>query len=413
MTRPPHPVSPLVSPLARRAGAGALTLALLAGACDDGGAAGPAPDTGGTPAPGGGTTTPPPTGGGSGDTVVVRVRTLASGLDTPWDIVLGPDGQLWVAERGGRISRIDPATGARTTAGTIAVTETGESGLLGIAFHPDAARGQPFLYAMHSYAAGSAIRNRLVRLRVTNGTLGAPEPLLQDIPGGVVHDGARVLVGPDRLLYVTTGDAGTADLAQNRGSLAGKVLRLTLDGAPAPGNPSGTAVWTLGHRNPQGLALHPRTGVLYSSEHGAADNDEINLLRAGANYGWPTVRGRCDGDAGAAESAFCQANAVAEPLTTWTPTIAPAGLAVYDHARIPQWRNSLLLASLKDATLHRLALSADGSAIAGSTPLHRGRYGRLRAILVGPEGQVWVGTSNRDGRGTPSVDDDRILVLEP
>ncbi|MGZ8468537.1 MAG: PQQ-dependent sugar dehydrogenase [Gemmatirosa sp.] len=401
-----------VRPAARRTRA-ALVLALLAAACDKG-AAGPDPDTGGTPsAGGGGTTTPPPTGGGGTDTVVVRVRTLASGLDTPWDIVLGPDGQLWVAERGGRISRIDPATGARTTAGTLIVTESGESGLLGIAFHPDAAQGQPFLYAMHSYAVGNGIRNRLVRLRVTNGTLGAPEPLLQDIPGGVVHDGSRVLVGPDRLLYVTTGDAGNGDLAQNRTSTAGKVLRLTLDGTPAPGNASGTAVWTLGHRNPQGLAFHPRTGVLYASEHGAADNDEINLLRAGANYGWPAVRGRCDGDAGAAETAFCQANTVAEPLTTWTPTIAPAGLAVYDHARIPQWRNSLLLATLKDATLHRLALTADGSGIASTTPLYRGQYGRLRAVLVGPNGQVYVGTSNRDGRGSPSADDDRILVLEP
>lgn len=406
MTRPAprlaRPVAHLVPTLA---------LALLAGACDDGGTADP---TGGTPPPpGGGTTTPPPVGGGgTADTVVVRVRTLAAGLDTPWDIVLGPDGQLWVAERGGRISRIDPATGARTTAGTLTVTESGESGLLGIAFHPDAAQGQPFLYAMHSYTTGGAIRNRLVRMRVTNGTLGAPEPLLQDIPGGVVHDGSRVLVGPDRLLYVTTGDAGTGDLAQNRASTAGKVLRLTLDGAPAPGNTAGAA-WTLGHRNPQGLAFHPRTGLLYASEHGAADNDEINLLRAGANYGWPTVRGRCDGDAGAAESAFCQANAVAEPLITWTPTIAPAGLAVYDHARIPQWRNGLLLATLKDATLWRLALSADGSAITGSTPLYRRQFGRLRSILVGPNGQVYLGTSNRDGRGSPSADDDRILVLEP
>lgn len=376
----------------------ALALLGVCGACGDG-ASGPATDTTGTNPPAG------------GDTAAVRVRTLASGLDTPWDIVPGPDGQLWVAERGGRISRVDPATGARTTAGTIAVTETGESGLMGIAFHPDAP-AQPYLYAVHSYSAGGAIRNRLVRLRVTAGTLGAPEPLLQDIPGGVVHDGARVVVGPDRLLYVTTGDAGDGRLAQDPASLAGKVLRLTLDGAPAPGNPSGTAVWTLGHRNPQGLAFHPRTGALYASEHGAADNDEINLLRAGANYGWPTVRGLCDGDAGAAETAFCQANPVAEPLTTWTPTIAPAGLAVYDAARIPQWRGSLLLASLKDATLHRLTLSADGARVTAREALYRGRYGRLRAVLVAPDGRVYVGTSNRDGRGSPAADDDRILVLE-
>ncbi|MDF1502394.1 PQQ-dependent sugar dehydrogenase [Roseisolibacter sp. H3M3-2] len=360
----------------------------------------------------GGIVTPPPPPAG-GDTVAVRVRTLVSGLDTPWDLAWGPDGRLWVAERGGRISRVDPATGARETAGTLAVTETGESGLLGVAFHPDAATTQPFLYAFHSYGAGGGIRNRLVRMRVTNGTLGAPEPLLQDVPGGTIHDGARLAVGPDRLLYVTTGDAGNESLAQQRASLAGKVLRLTLDGAPAPGNPFGTAVWTTGHRNAQGLAFHPRTGVPYASEHGPGDNDEVNLLRAGANYGWPTVRGRCDGDAGAAETAFCQANAVAEPLTTWTPTVAPAALVVYDAAAIPQWRGSLLLATLKDATLYRLSLSADGATVTGREALYRGRWGRLRALLVGPRGEVYLGTSNRDGRGSPTGEDDRILVLEP
>ena len=351
----------------------------------------------------------PPAGA---DSVAVRVRVVAAGLDTPWDIVWGPDGQLWVAERGGRISRIDPASGTRTTAGTIAVTESGESGLLGIALHPDFAT-QPFVYAMHSYTAGGGIRNRLVRLRATNGTLGVPEPLLQDIPGGVIHDGSRVVVGPDRLLYITTGDAGAGALAQDRASLAGKVLRLTLDGAPAPGNPGGTAVWTTGHRNAQGLAFHPRTGALYASEHGASDNDEINLLRAGGNYGWPTVRGLCDGDAGADERPFCTANAVVEPLVTWSPTIAPAGLAVYDNARIPQWRGSLLLATLKDGTLHRLTLSGDGATITARAPLYRGQYGRLRAILVAPDGTVYLGTSNRDGRGTPTGDDDRILALGP
>jgi glucose/arabinose dehydrogenase len=317
-----------------------------------------------------------------------------------------------VAARGGRISRIDPATGARTTVGTLSVAQSGESGLLGIALHPDFAT-QPWLYAMHSYAAGGGIRNRLVRMRVTDGTLGAPEPLLQDVPGNVVHDGSRLAVGPDRLLYVTTGDAGNGALAQDRASVAGKVLRLTLDGAPAPGNPGGTAVWTFGHRNPQGLAFHPRTGVLYSSEHGADDNDEINVLRAGGNYGWPTVRGLCDGDAGADERAFCAANAVVEPLTTWTPTIAPPGLAVYDAARIPQWRGSLLLATLKDQALHRLTLSADGLSIVARTRMYAGQYGRLRAILVGPDGTVYVGTSNRDGRGRPAGDDDRILALAP
>src|SRR4051812_8573541 len=139
--------------------------------------------------------------------VALRATTLVAGLDTPWDLAWGPDGHIWVSERGGRISRVDPATGERTTAGTLVVATSGESGLTGIAFHPDFA-AQPYVYAMHSYAAGGGIRNRLVRMRATNGVLGAPETLLDGIPGESVHDGARLAVGPDRMLYVTTGDAG-------------------------------------------------------------------------------------------------------------------------------------------------------------------------------------------------------------
>jgi glucose/arabinose dehydrogenase len=352
-----------------------------------------------------GGTEPPPSG-------ALRATTLASGLDTPWDLAWGPDGRIWVSERGGRISRVDPATGERTTAGTLAVAEVGESGLTGIAFHPDFATA-PFVFAMHSYAAGGGIRNRLVRLRATGGTLGAPETLLDDIPGAPTHDGARLLVGPDRLLYVTTGDAADGALAQDRASLAGKVLRLTLDGRPAPGNPFGSAVWSYGHRNPQGLAFDAATGALYVTEHGASDNDEVNLVTAGGNYGWPAVRGACDGDAGAAEQAFCSANAVVEPLATWTPTIAPSGAEVYRAALIPGWSGSLLFTTLKGAALHRLTLSGDGRRVVARETLFADRFGRLRDVLVGPRGEVYVATSNRDGRGSPAAGDDRIVRIEP
>jgi glucose/arabinose dehydrogenase len=370
-------------------GLAAPLLALACGGSDDG--------------PSGGDTTGPP--------VEVRVTTLASGLDTPWDLAWGPDGRIWVSERGGRIVRVDPGSGQVTRAGQLAVTETGESGLMGIAFHPDFGT-QPWVYAVHSYSAGG-IRNRLVRMRWDGQSLGAPEPLLEGIPGGSIHDGARILVGPDRLLYLSTGDAGNTALAQDPASPAGKILRLTLDGRPAPGNASGSAVHTLGHRNPQGLAFHPQSGALYASEHGPGDNDEINRIEAGRNYGWPDVRGLCDGDAGSAERPFCTANAVVEPLTTWTPTIAPAGLEVYTATRIPQWQGSLLLATLKDQTLWRLTLSDDGARITARERLFSGTYGRLRDVLVSPDGTVWLATSNRDGRGSPAPDDDRILKVSP
>ena len=170
--------------------------------------------------------------------------------------------------------------------------------------------------------------------------LGAPETLLDGIPGAGIHNGSRIVVGPDRLLYVTTGDAGSGGVAQDRESLGGKILRLTLDGRPAPGNPFGNAAWSIGHRNPQGLVFHPTTGVLYETEHGPSDNDEVNIIRRGGNYGWPDVHGMCDDDSGP-ERDFCRRNSVIEPLAAWTPTIAITGADFYLSDRIPGWRGSL------------------------------------------------------------------------
>lgn len=342
----------------------------------------------------------------------LRVETVVTGLDTPWDLAWGPDGQIWVSERSGRISRVNPSTGQRATAGQVTdVSQSGESGLMGIAFHPDFG-SQPFVYAAHSYLQNGALRNRLVRMRWDGQSLGAPEVLLSNIPASGIHDGSRLAVGPDRLLYMTTGDASNGDQAQDRASLAGKVLRLTLNGQPAPGNPFGTAIYSYGHRNPQGLVFHPTTGVLYSTEHGPSDNDEVNVIVAGRNYGWPTVHGFCDDDIGS-ERAFCQANNVVEPLMTWTPTIAPAGADFYVADLIPQWKANLLFTSLKGTALYRLTLSTDGQRVTAMETLFEGQFGRLRDVLVAPDGIVYIATSNRDGRGTPAADDDRILRVRP
>jgi aldose sugar dehydrogenase len=340
------------------------------------------------------------------------VETVVTGLDTPWDLAWGPDGQLWVTERGGRVSRVSSATGQRTTAGQLPdVAESSESGLMGIAFHPDFST-QPFVYFAHAYMQSGALRNRLVRARWDGQALGAPEVLLSNIPGSGNHDGSRLAVGPDRLLYMTTGDASSADLAQDRNSLAGKVLRLTLAGQPAPGNPFNTAIYSLGHRNPQGLVFHPTTGALYSTEHGPGDNDEVNVIAAGRNFGWPTVHGACDDDVGN-ERTFCQANNVVAPLAMWTPTIAPAGADIYVGDLIPQWKGSLLFTALKAGALYRLTLSADGQRVTDRETLYQGEFGRLRDVLVAPDGTVYLATSNRDGRGNPRGDDDRILRIRP
>jgi glucose/arabinose dehydrogenase len=332
-------------------------------------------------------------------------------LDTVWDLAWGPDGFIWMTERGGRVSRVDPQTGAVSVIGQIAVSEIGEGGLMGLALHPDFAT-QPWVYLAHTYSAQGGVRNRVVRARFDGTSLGTPEVLLADIPGSSIHNGARLAVGPDRLLYITTGDASDASIAQNRDALAGKVLRLTLDGQPAAGNPFGTRIYSYGHRNPQGMVF-ATDGALYVTEHGPSDNDEVNRIEAGRNYGWPNVHGRCDGDSGPGELSFCSANNVAEPMAIWTPTIAPAGVAYYDHTLISGFRRSLIFATLKDATLYRLALSTDGHTVQSTETLFVREFGRLRAVLVSPDGAIYLGTSNRDGRGTPMPTDDRIIRIRP
>ncbi len=336
---------------------------------------------------------------------------VATRLDTVWELVWGPDGFIWMTERGGRVSRVNPQTGAVTPVAQIAVSEIGEGGLMGLALHPDFAT-QPWVYLAHTYNGSSGVRNRIVRARFDGTTLGTPEILLADIPGSSIHNGSRLVIGPDRLLYVTTGDASDGPIAQNRDALAGKILRLTLDGQPAAGNPFNTRVFSYGHRNPQGMVFAP-DGSLYVTEHGPSDNDEVNRIEAGRNYGWPTVHGKCDGDIGMAELSFCSANSVAEPLAIWTPTIAPAGLAFYNASLIPDFRGSLLFATLKDETLYRLALSSDGKTAQSTNTLFARDFGRLRAVLVAPDGAIYLGTSNRDGRGSPVATDDRIIRIRP
>jgi aldose sugar dehydrogenase len=318
---------------------------------------------------------------------VFRVETVVSGLDTPWDMAWGPDGELWATERGGRVVRVDVSKRRLTEVGRVeGVTEVGESGLMGMAFHPDFAR-EPWIYLAHSYGDRSAVRNRLIRLRYENGRLGRMQVLLHDIPGRLNHNGSRLVIGPDRLLYMTMGEAGQRSQAQDRNSLGGKILRLTLDGKPAPGNPFGNYVWSFGHRNPQGLVF--RGDVLYSAEHGPDESDEVNRIERGRNYGWPDVSGVCEGG----EVKFCERNSVVPPIATYTPTIGIAGLDFYDATLIPGWKGSLLYAALRGTRLGRIKLSSDGRTAESEEHLLVGEYGRLRDVLVGRDGSVYIATS--------------------
>ena len=347
-------------------------------------------------------------------TATVTASALATNLNTVWELAWGPDNFIWMTERYGRISRVNPATGQVLPLLTLPdVTPTGESGLLGLVVTPATVPSVPpmpiyWVFVVYNYTDQGSIKEKLVRYTYTNGALGSPLVLLGGIDATTTHSGSRLLLLADGTLLMSTGDAQQQPEAQNTASLNGKTLRLNLDGTIPANNPvAGSRLYTLGHRNPQGLVQLPN-GRIYSSEHGPSNDDEINKIEAGRNYGWPNVEGNCDLPA---EATFCAVNNVREPLTTWTPTIAPAGLAYYNHPAIPGWRGSLLLAVLKDHKLTQLTLDAAGLTIPSRTD-YLTAFGRLRAICVSPQGRVYIGTSNRDGRGSPSGTDDQILVLE-
>ena len=344
----------------------------------------------------------------------LSVAVLVTALDTPWDLAWGPDDFLWVTERPGRVRRIDPSTGEAKIVANIASIERGESGLMGMAFHPDFGEF-PYVYFSLSYSDGEGISNALIRMFFDGDSLVGEEALLSDIEGAMFHDGSRLAVGPDGYIYMTTGDARQSRSAQEIDSLSGKILRLDLDGHPAESNPFGSAIYSYGHRNPQGLVFHPETGNLYITEHGPQDNDEVSIVISGANYGWPDVRGFVDDDVDG-ESAFDRENPVTEPIAAWTPTIAPAGADFYQSGgeyAIEGWDGDLLFTTLKGRSLVRLDLSRDGESVLRQQIISEGEFGRLRDVLVGPDGSIYLATSNRDGRGRPGPNDDRILVVRP
>ncbi|GAA4545530.1 PQQ-dependent sugar dehydrogenase [Pseudonocardia xishanensis] len=319
-------------------------------------------------------------------------RVLVSGLEVPWGIAFLPDGSALVTERiPGTISRVAP-DGAVTRLGEVeGVTPTGEGGLLGVAVSPDYATDRT-LYVMLT----TADDNRVVRLVAnSDGTVDGSRDRQQEIVTGITkggnHDGGRLAFGPDGYLYITTGEAGRGEPAQDRDDLGGKILRVTRDGAPAPGNPFGTQVYTVGHRNPQGLAWTP-DGRLYQAEFGQQTWDEINLIEPGGNYGWPTVEGQ-EGRDGFIDPL------VQQPVrnASWS------GLAYADGA--------FYAGALRGERLFRYPLNPDGT-LGEPQVLFRGEFGRIRTVVATPDGRsLWFTTSNRDGRGDPRADDDKIYVL--
>lgn len=334
------------------------------------------------------------------------VETVATGLEVPWGLAFTPDGRLLVTERPGRVRVFTLQAGRWQMRPDPALTLTdvfasGEAGLLGLTLHPDFAQNH-FVYLAYTAQIPGRRVNRVVRYREVNDTLGERAILLDELQANTTHDGARVRFGPDRKLYVTMGDAAEPSLAQALGSLNGKILRLTEDGATPPDNPLPSPIYSYGHRNPQGLDWHPITGDLWETEHGPTGNDEVNLIRAGRNYGWPIIQGN-------------QAQVGMEtPVLFFTPAIAPSGASFYAGTAIPGFTNNLFFATLRGVHLHRVRLDPSSPArVLADERLLEGRFGRLRDVVTGPDGYLYFSTSNRDGRGTPTSEDDRILRIVP
>jgi glucose/arabinose dehydrogenase len=342
-------------------------------------------------------------------TTEVDSTTLISGLDTPWEILWGPDNYLWFTERKGTVSRLNPENGQRNVILTIPdVFEYGEGGLLGMALHPDF-QNNPAVYLVYNYTSGSLIKERLVKYNWNGSELTNAETLIENISANSYHNGSRLVFGPDGNLYMSTGDAGNTSNSQNMNSLSGKILRINQDGSIPADNPfPASYIWALGLRNTQGLAFSPE-GILYGSEHGPDTDDELNLLESGRNYGWPAVAGFCNLPS---ETTFCNENGVREPLAAWTPTLAVAGLVYYNHTDIPEWQHSLLMTSLKAGKLVSLKLSADGLSVISQDEWFVNHYGRLRDVCISPGGSLYIAVSNRDGRGTPRPGDDRIVEIK-
>lgn len=313
------------------------------------------------------------------------VRVLVRGLSVPWGLAFLPGGDALVGERTtGRILRVTPS-GAVTEVQRLAeVKPAGEGGLLGLAISPHY-RTDGLVYAYYT----TATDNRIARFRLGH----PPQPILTGIHKADFHDGGRIAFGPDGMLYAGVGDAGETARAQDPNALNGKILRMTPEGKPAPGNPyPHSVVYSYGHRNVEGLAWDA-AGRLYASEFGQNRFDEINLIQPGRNYGWPVVEG------------VGHDPRYVDPLVTWpTDQASPSGIAIRG--------GFLYVAALRGERLWRIPLTGNGGL---GTPVAElvGQYGRLRTVAAAPDGSLWVLTSNRDGRGSPTADDDRILRLTP
>ena len=331
-----------------------------------------------------------------------EIEVVAENLYVPWAIDISDDGKLYFTERSGEIrsiqdGKLNPQPLITFTAPFV---NRGEGGLMGIALDPNYSQNH-YMYVMHSYGDANGIYNRVVRLFENNNRASIDRILLDKIPGGQIHNGGRLKIGPDQKLYITTGDAGNSALAQDPTSTAGKILRIELDGRVPEDNPiTNSSVYSLGHRNPQGLAWNSKN-ILYESEHGQSAHDEINIIKLGANYGWPLVQGNEE-----STEVMVQKPLIHSGEETW----APSGIAFVNQG---PWQGKLLVATLRGQQLLAISLNGNGTVVKNVESYLKNEYGRLREVIQGKDGSIYLTTSNRDGRGNPHIADDKIIWLIP
>ena len=345
-----------------------------------------------------------------------RVETIATRLEVVWSIVFAPDGRIFFTERPGRVRVIENSRLRAAPFFTVPDIEpSGESGLMGMTLHPQFAENH-FVYLAYAYQDKGSQRVRVRRYRETGASLTDAKTIIEYLPAARYHSGTRLKFGPDGKLYITTGDATNQSQAQRLDTLGGKTLRLNDDGTVPADNPfagrkdARAEIWSYGHRNAQGLDFQPGTNLMFQTEHGPSlidgvslfkrrGGDEVNVVEAGKNYGWAEISHRMRRDG------------METPIIEYSPAIAPASAMFYRGSAFPAFKNNFFFGALKGESIVRLVL--DGRRIISQDKLVEKQYGRIRDVAEAPDGTIYFSTSNRDGRGDPAADDDRILRIAP
>jgi len=337
------------------------------------------------------------------ESVAFRTEVVATGLTIPWSIVFESDSHVYITERTGAVREIVDGVLSPQPLYTFTVSQTGEEGLMGMAINPS----DSSFYFCYAYDTNSGIADKVVRLTKREGKLTDETVILDSIPAAQYHAGCRLAFGPDTKLYITTGDATKGDIAQDLNSLGGKILRVNADGSIPGDNPfPNSPIWSYGHRNPQGIAWSSN-GILYETEHGPSGfdgpggGDEVNIIKKGANYGWPLV------------SHDNTREGTEAPKLTFTPAFAPASGMVYTGTLFPQFRNNFFFGGIKGEGIMRVMFDSNNTDIVAYEKLDSGDWGRIRDVAESPDGTIYFSTSNRDGRGKVLEGDDKIISIVP